>query len=56
MLAAASIAMIFSSLSQSHAAKFDIAAHDARLGELHRRDEPQEFLDRQIEYGGPILR
>src|SRR5262249_12441385 len=29
-------------------AKLDVLAHEARLGELHRRDEPQEFLDRQI--------
>ena len=37
--------------SQPDAAEFDIPAHVARLGELHRRDEAQKFLDRQIERG-----
>ena len=34
-------------LLQFHALEVDILAHVARLGELHRRDEAQEFLDRQ---------
>ena len=41
-------------LSQSDATEFDILAHVARLGELHRRDEAQKFLDRQIDTA-PIL-
>src|SRR5690349_11472837 len=36
------------------AAKLDVLAHEARLGELHRRDEAQEFLDRDIG-SSPIL-
>jgi hypothetical protein len=39
---------------QPDAAEFDILAHIARLGELHRRDEPQKLLDRQIE-PAPVL-
>ena len=35
-------------LSQSDATEFDIFAHVARLGELHRCDETQKFLNRQI--------
>jgi hypothetical protein len=33
---------------EPHAAKLHVLAHEARLGELHRRDEAQEFLDREI--------
>ena len=36
-------------LSQGNAAEFDILPHVARFGELHRRDEPQKFLHRQID-------
>ena len=36
-------------LPQPDAAELDIPAHIARLGELHRRDEAQKFLDREIE-------
>ena len=39
---------------QPDAAELDVLAHIARFGELHRRDEPQKFLDRQIE-PAPVL-
>src|SRR6516165_3354591 len=35
-------------LPELHPAKFDVFSHVARLGELHGREEPQEFLDRKI--------
>ena len=35
-------------LSQSDTTEFDIFAHVAQLGELHRCDEAQKFLNRQI--------
>ena len=41
-------------LSQADAAELDIPAHIARLGELHRRDEAQKFLDREIG-AAPVL-
>ena len=41
-------------LLQADAAELDVLAHVARLGELHRRDEPQEFLDRQVD-PAPVL-
>src|SRR6266403_831025 len=41
-------------LSQSDAAEFDIFAYVARFGELHRRDEAQKFLDRQVD-AAPVL-
>ena len=49
MLAAASMAMILSPFLQPDAAEFDILAHVARLGELHRRDEAQKLLDREVD-------
>jgi hypothetical protein len=42
-------------LLQADAAELDVLAHEARLGELYRRDEAQEFLDRQID-PAPVLR
>src|SRR5258708_39922935 len=36
-------------LAQTDTAQFDIPAHVARLCELHRRDETQKFLDREID-------
>ena len=35
-------------LAQANAVQFDIPAHEARLCELHRRDEAQEFLTAEI--------
>src|SRR5262249_31110603 len=40
-------------LLQPDTAELELPADVARLGELHRREEPQEFLDREI---GPALR
>ena len=42
-------------LLQPDAAKLDVLSHKARLGELHRRDEAQEFLDRETG-AAPVLR
>ena len=39
---------------QRHAAQLHVVAHEARLGELHRRDEAQEFLDREVG-AAPVL-
>ncbi len=35
-------------MSQLHAAQLRVPANEARLAELHRRDEAQELLDREI--------
>ena len=41
-------------LLHDDAAEIDVAAHIARLGELHRGEETQEFLDREID-AAPVL-
>ena len=54
-LAATSIGMIFSPPLQPDAAKqLHILSHEARLGELHWGNEPQEFLDGKLS-ATPIL-
>ena len=44
----------FVPLLQPDAAKLDVLSHEARLGELHRGNEPYEFLDGKLS-ATPIL-